>query len=193
MKRPQLVVLAGANGSGKSTVAAELLQRTFSIMTFVNADTIARGMSAFNPEGAAIEAGRAMLQRMRALAADRVDFACETTLAGRSLATWLGQIKSGGYDIHIVFLWLSDSEIAVSRVSDRVRQGGHSMPEETIRRRYIAGLKNFFHLYRPLATTWSVCDNSSGAGPKMIAKGRSASIETVLDHDKWNRFLRTIE
>ena len=115
-------------------------------MEFVNADLIAQGLAGFDPERAALPAGRVMLQRIRELAKQRVSFAFETTLASRSFARWLAELVRTGYQFHLVFLWLPSADFAVDRVADRVRLGGHSVPEATVRRRYAAGLRNFFGL-----------------------------------------------
>ena len=144
--RPSVVVLAGPNGAGKSTAAPALLQGTLGVTEFVNADDIARGLSAFNAERAALPAGRVMLARLHELARRRMSFAFETTLASRSFAPWLTGLKRDGYSIHMLFLWLPSADFALDRVADRVRMGGHSVPAETVRRRYRAGIRNFFNL-----------------------------------------------
>jgi predicted ABC-type ATPase len=126
-----VVVLSGPNGAGKSTAAPSLLKGRLSVDQFVNADEIARGLAGFAPETAAIPAGRIMLTRLRELAAARADFAFESTLASRSFARWLESLTSGGYRFHLVFLWLPSADLAVARVRDRVRQGGHDVPETT--------------------------------------------------------------
>lgn len=137
--RPSVVILAGPNGAGKSTAAPELLQGELSISDFVNADVIARGLSAFDPDRAAIAAGRIMLGRLRELAHPRETFAFETTLASRSFAPWLRDLRGSGYAVHLIFLWLSSQELAEQRVADRVCSGGHDVPADTIRRRYRRG------------------------------------------------------
>jgi predicted ABC-type ATPase len=182
-----VVVLAGPNGAGKSTVAPALLKETLGIAEFVNADTIARGLAAFDPALVALEAGKIMVRRIRDLAAQRATFAFETTLASRSFAPWLGRLVKGGYQFHLLFLWLPNEEFALKRVANRVRQGGHGIPEETVRRRFRAGLKNLFSLYLPLATTWRVYDNSEARPPRLIAWGEGRSATTVLDTDTWDR------
>lgn len=136
------MILAGPNGAGKSTAAPELLQGELSVSEFVNADVIARGLSAFDPDRAAIAAGRVMLVRLNELARQRATFAFETTLASRSFAPWLRGLRTSGYAVHLVFLWLSSPDLAVQRVADRVRSGGHDVPPGTIRRRYGAGVRN---------------------------------------------------
>lgn len=187
---PNVVVLAGPNGSGKSTMAAALLQGALAVNEFVNADTIAQGLSAFAPTAAALAAGQIMLRRIRELARQRTNFAFESTLAGRSLAPWLTDLIDSGYRFHLLFLWLPSPELAVARVVHRVRMGGHDVPEETIRRRYHAGLRNFFGLYRALASTWKMYDNSRWMDPRLIATGRGSSAKRILDRRKWNRITR---
>ncbi|HVE44863.1 MAG TPA: zeta toxin family protein [Gammaproteobacteria bacterium] len=158
---PHVIIIAGSNGSGKSTAAPVLLQDAVHIKDFVNADVIAQGLSAFQPEKAAIQAGRIMLDRIKTLAKEKTNFAFETTLASRTFAGWIETLKEQGYHFHLVFLWLKNAELAISRVADRVKIGGHSVPETTIRRRYISGLKNFFNLYCPIANSWQLYDNSN--------------------------------
>ncbi len=187
-RAPNLVVIAGPNGSGKSTTAVSLLRDTLAVSEFVDADVIARGLSGFRPEGSAVAAGRIMLARLRSLADQRLDFAFETTLASRSFAPWLRELGGSGYLIHVVFLWLSSPELAVLRVRERVRAGGHDVPEETIRRRYGRGTRNFFELYRPLADAWRVYDNSELSGPRLIARGKQGNPEEILDEERWQRF-----
>jgi predicted ABC-type ATPase len=186
-QRLHLIVIAGPNGAGKSTAAPALLQGTLGVMEFVNADTIARGLSAFQPETVAFRAGRIMLKRLRQLANERVNFAFETTLATRSFAPWIANLRQTGYLFHLVFLWLPNPEFAIARVRERVRLGGHAVPEETVRRRYRAGIQNFFQLYQPLADTWRFYDNSDTAAPRLIASG-CGNIETAIcDSETWNK------
>jgi predicted ABC-type ATPase len=184
---PNVVVLAGPNGSGKSTMAAALLQGALAVNEFVNADTIAQGLSAFAPTAAALAAGHIMLRRIRQLARQRTNFAFESTLAGRSLAPWLADLINSGYRFHLLFLWLPSPELAVARVVHRVRMGGHDVPEETIRRRYHAGLRNFFGLYQPLAETWRMYDNSRWMTPRLVASGEGAAVTEVTDEPTWQR------
>ena len=124
------------------------------VNNFVNADVVAQGLCAYQPERAAIRAGRIMLKRIYTLANEKVNFAFETTLASRTFTTWIPKLQKQGYQFHLIFLWLQNADLAVFRVKERIKAGGHSVPEETIRRRYAAGLKNFFNLYSPLADSW---------------------------------------
>lgn len=153
LNTPSIILLAGPNGAGKTTAAPTLLKGTLGIVEFVNADTIAQGLAGFDPERASIPAGRVMLNRLKDLAEHRISFAFESTLASRTFAPWLRELIENGYDFHLVFLWLPTAAFAVDRVANRVKMGGHDVPEITIRRRYSAGLRNFFELYRALATT----------------------------------------
>ena len=134
---PYLIVIAGPNAAGKSTAAPGLLDGLLGIEDFVNADVIARGLSAFNPEGAAIQAGRIMLERVRELAAEGKDFAFETTLASRSFAPWIAKLrKEQGYVFRLNYLWIPGPELSIGRIKGRVRDGGHFVPDDVVRRRY---------------------------------------------------------
>ena len=182
--RPSVVILAGPNGAGKSTAAPELLQGELAVNEFVNADVIARGLSAFDPDRAAIAAGRVMLARLNELARQRESFAFETTLASRSFAPRLRALRKSGYAIHLLFLWLSSPDLAVQRVAYRVRSGGHDVPADTIRRRYHAGLRNLLSLYQPVVTSWAVY-NCSGPRSQLVAEGLESSPLNVYDRDIW--------
>jgi predicted ABC-type ATPase len=186
---PALVVLAGPNGAGKSTAAPILIRDTLGIKDFVNADVIARGLSGFAPETAALAAGRVMLTRLHQLAARRVDFAFETTLAGRSYAPWIAQAKADGYEFHLVYLWVPSAETSIGRIAERVAHGGHDVDDETVRRRYRSSMANFHLLYRPLADTWKLYDNSEGTIPRLVAWGESSD-EHISDRLVWRASLR---
>jgi len=166
---PHVIVISGPNGAGKSTTAPSLLQGTLGVMEFVNADVIAQGLSAFQPETAAFHAGRIMLERLHYLAKERVNFAFETTLASRTFAYWIEELRQTGYVCHLVFLWLPSPELALARVQERVQMCGHNVPEEIVRRRYYAGIRNFFQLYQPLTESWYFYDNSVAGSPNLIA------------------------
>lgn len=188
--RPSVILLAGPNGAGKSTTAPELLKGTLAVTEFVNPDIIAQGLSAFAPETTALAAGRIMLRRVRELAQSRETFAFESTLASRSFAPWLAALRRNGYRVHLVFLWLVSADLAVQRVANRVRLGGHDVPEPDIRRRYAAGLRNFFRLYLPLTDTWRLYDNSGVSSPHLIAKGRGGKVTKVFDSQMWTKIMK---
>lgn len=185
---PNVIVISGANGAGKSTLAPFLLRDTFGILEYVNADTIAEGLSAFAPEAAAFDAGRIMLERLAELAESRKNFAFETTLASRSYAKRLAALQASCYHFHLVYLWLKSAELAIERVRERVRSGGHDIPEDTVKRRYERGRHNFNSLYQPLADSWQIFD-ASGQTPQKIAFGGKMSGEKVFDKDLWGKII----
>lgn len=190
-RHPLIVVLAGPNGAGKTTSARHLLQGAFDVHKFVNADAIAVGLSAFQPEDAAIAAGRVMLHRLHELAQARLDFAFETTLASRSFAPWLRRLRAEGYQVHLVFLALPSPELAIQRVAGRVRDGGHGIPDDVVRRRYEAGLRNLHQLYRDIATSWTLLDNESLGDPILVATQVAGGAPAILDADRWRLLERS--
>ena len=138
---PRVVVLAGINRAGKTTASRHLLTDVLKIPTFVNADAIARGLNGLNPEAVAFPAGRIMLDQMNDLVRRREDFAFETTLSARTYANWLRGLRVTGYEVLLYYYWLDSPELAISRVAQRVRNGGHFVPDEDIRRRYARSAK----------------------------------------------------
>ena len=184
---PAAVVLGGINGSGKTTSSRRLLADRRGVKIFVNADEIARGLNAFAPESAAFEAGRVMLQRLNQLAGEKASFSFESTLAGKGYVKFLRELKPAGYRVEIYYFWLESVEYSISRVAARVRQGGHHFPEETIRQRYSRSTENFWKLYRPLADSWYIFDNSWSA-PVLIGMGDGGSDPSVIDVDGWPLF-----
>lgn len=159
MTRPTLYIIAGCNGAGKTTASYSVLPDLLECREFVNADEIARGLSPFNPESVAIEAGRLMIQRIESLVGQRKTFAIETTLATRSYAALVHKVHDLGYNVVLLFFWLPSPEIAVKRVAKRVSEGGHNIPSETIYRRYWLGLQNFFDIFIEIVDSWSFYDN----------------------------------
>lgn len=184
--RPHVIVLAGPNGAGKSTAAPKVLPHLLGVGEFVNADVIAHGLSAFAPEKQAIEAGRIMLRRLRALAAAHENFAFETTLASRSFAPWLADLVRSGYEFELAFFFLPDPDMAVARVAQRVRGGGHHVPPDTIHRRYARGLWNLVNLYIPVASRWQVYNNGVTGRSTLIAAGRGMDVRTLADPTLWD-------
>ncbi len=183
--QPLVVVVAGPNGAGKSTAAPRLLQDALAVDEFVNADAIAAGLSAFRPESVAMAAGRLMLARIQKLGEARVDFAFETTLASRTFAPRLEALRASGYRAHLAFLSLPSPELAVARVGERVRAGGHQVLEPVVRRRFTAGLRNLLHLYLTLVDTWQVFDNSALFAPRLIAAQTPGEGNRILDPKAW--------
>jgi predicted ABC-type ATPase len=181
-----VILLAGPNGAGKSTAAPDLLHGALHVDEFVNADVIARGLSAFNPEGAALDAGRVMLTRLRELAAQKKNIAFESTLASRSFAPWIRELKKTGYRFHLFYFWLPSPEICVDRVRTRKSLGGHTVPTETIHRRYHAGIRNFFELYAPIAYRWEFTNNTQKPGSLVASDGVGVE-EGIFDAELWAR------
>lgn len=164
---PRVLIIAGPNGAGKTTFAREFLPNEAGCPVFVNADLIAAGLAPFTPESAAIPAARLMLRELDRHFASRTSFAFETTLAGRGYLRLIDQWRAAGYRVKLIFLQLDSPEEAIARVAQRVRQGGHNIPETVIRRRYLAGLENFRHHYTPRVDAWMLYDNS-GLTPKLL-------------------------
>jgi len=149
----RVVILAGPNGAGKTTFAQEFLPNEASCLTFINADLIAAGLSPFDPASAAIRAGRLMLQEIDHRFNKRESFAIETTLSGRAYTRYISKWQQAGYEVKLIFLRLDSTDDAIERVASRVAQGGHHIPESTIRRRFEKGLWNLENIYLPMVDT----------------------------------------
>jgi predicted ABC-type ATPase len=186
--KPNLYIIAGPNGAGKTTFARKFLPDYVKCLEFVNVDLIANGLSPFDPERAALKAGRIMLEQIHSLAKRGADFGFESTLSGKTYVRFLQGMKRGGYSIHIFFLWINDVELALERIKLRVRNGGRAIPEATVRRRFGRSLRNFLRVYKPLADSWTIFDNSRDV-PKMIAFEESGKTE-ILDPDLFNNLLK---
>ncbi len=169
----RVLIIAGPNGAGKTTFATEFLPAEAGFLAFVNADLIAAGLAPFDPGRAAIQAGRLMLRAISDHVARGANFAFETTLAGRAYARAIPRWQTLGYRVNLLFLALPTPEVAIARVAERVRQGGHSVPEEIVRRRFIAGRSNFEQIYRPLVDTWALYD-SAGDSLVLVDWGEKA-------------------
>lgn len=160
MEQKKIVIIAGPNGAGKTTFAREFLPNEAHCLTFINADLIAAGLSPFAPERAAVKAGRLMMQAMKEAVSRGESFALETTLSGITYARAIPEWQAQGYRVKLVFMELPNAEIAIARVAERVRQGGHDVPELTIRRRFATGLNNFHYFYKSLVDSWLHFDSS---------------------------------
>jgi predicted ABC-type ATPase len=163
----RVIIIAGPNGAGKTTFAREFLPVDAACPIFVNADLIAAGIAPFAPEAAAMQAGRLMLKELQRHFLAKQSFAFETTLSGRGYLHHIQEWRAAGYRVKLVFLQLNSAEEAVARVAQRVRQGGHNIPEAVIRRRFAAGRSNFTHHYAPLVDSWALYDNS-GMEPVLL-------------------------
>jgi len=169
-QKKKIVILAGPNGAGKTTFAREFLPKEAACPRFINVDLIAEGLSPFDPEVAAFQAGRLMVQEMATLMRRRQNFAFETTLSGLRYARLIPQWRKKGYFVKLIFLRLPNPEMAIARVAARIAQGGHVVKEEVIRRRFLAGWRNFQQIYQPLVNAWIVYDNALKS-PRYIDSG----------------------
>jgi predicted ABC-type ATPase len=175
MRHPNFYIIAGPNGSGKTTFADRFLPIYTDCKNFVNADNIAKGLSPYSPRSFALKAGRLLLEQTRIYAAKNADFAIETTLSGKNYISFLKELRSKGYKIHLFFLWIPSVDLSLARIKDRVLRGGHDVPEPDVRRRFNRGISNFFKLYEPLLDWWTLFDNST-AKPHLIAKREDGTL-----------------
>ena len=183
---PELFIIAGPNGAGKTTAASTILPEILNITEFVNADEIAKGLSPFNPEGVAFEAGRIMLKRINQLIKEKKDFAFETTLSAKSYIQLLKSAIKDGYVVSLIFFWLNSLEIAKNRVAERVLLGGHNIPEDIIERRYHRGIINL-PLFLETVTNWYVYDNSKGEY-EQVAKSLNNE-KKIINFEVWQKVL----
>ena len=156
-----LYIISGCNGAGKTTASYTVLPEILKVEEFVNADEIARGLSPFNPDSMAIEAGRLMLKRIDELILKGKSFAIETTLATRSYAKLVERAHNLNYTVNLVYFWLNSPQLAKERVASRVRNGGHNIPAAVIERRYCLGILNLLEIFLPIVDEWTIVDNSN--------------------------------
>ena len=175
MRNRNAYIIAGPNGSGKTTFAKKFLPDYVKCPNFVNADLIAQGLSPFSPRTAAIKAGKLVLQQIHGFVTAEVDFAFESTLAGRTYINLFKELEKKGYKMHLFFLWIPNAELAIARIKDRVVEGGHDVPAQDVRRRFKRSISNFFKLYRPLLDSWMLFNNA-GPIPTLIAKTKNGQI-----------------
>ena len=175
-----LYIISGCNGAGKTTASYTVLPEILDCKEFVNADEIARGLSPFNPESVAIEAGRIMLQRIEELLGKGETFSIETTLATKSYISLVRRAQAKGYRVSVLFFWLKTPEQAIQRVEERVQKGGHNIPKDVIRRRYVAGINNLFNLYMKEVDYWDIYDNSVSPRRQVACGGKNAKT-IILD------------
>ena len=183
MEKPNLYIIAGCNGAGKTTASLTILPEILNCSEFVNADAIAAGLSPFHPESVAIEAGKLMLKRIDFLIASQKDFALETTLSSKNHLQTIKKAKERGFEITLLFFWLNSVELAKERVKIRVSKGGHDIPQEVIARRYARGLENL-DKYSALCNQWYVYDNSY-YDTKLIAGGNSTENINIYEKYSW--------
>ena len=189
MENKNLYVIAGCNGAGKTTASFIILPEILDCKEFVNADEIAKGLSPFQPEKVAVEAGRIMISRINNLLEDELSFAFETTLATKSYKNKILLAKNKGYTVTLLFFWLQTIDLAKERVATRVLEGGHDIPKDVIQRRYINGIKNLFSIYIPIVDELMIFDNSQ-MKTELIASKSTMSSLIVLNEQKFN-FLKS--
>ncbi|MBR1928830.1 MAG: zeta toxin family protein [Paludibacteraceae bacterium] len=189
MAKHNLYIIAGPNGAGKTTTSFSLLPDVFHCKQFVNADEIARGISPFAPEEVTIQAGRIMLKRIEELLSQGVDFAIETTLSTRSYIRLVKKAQAMGYKVFLVFLYLESVEQAQMRVQQRVNDGGHNIPSDTIKRRFYLGIKNLLELYIPICDYVAIYNNAHS--PTVLVAKKNGRLQ-ILNHDMWNQINKMI-
>ena len=182
---PNLYIIAGCNGAGKTTASYTILPEMLNCKEFVNADEIAKGLSPFQPETVSFQAGRIMLERIEELVNQKVDFAFETTLTTLSYQKTIKLAKEKGYNVTLLFFWLNDVNLAVERVKIRVKEGGHNIPQDVILRRYKKGIKNLVKIFVSLCDYWLIIDNSSRPY-SFVAEGKDKTESKVYNEKTWN-------
>jgi len=192
MQHPNLYIIAGPNGAGKTTASFNLLPEVLHCPNFVNADEIARGLSPFAPETVALQAGRIMLERIEELLPQRVDFAIETTLATRSYVQLVRRAQVLGYRVHLIFFFLENEEQAIQRVAQRFQNGGHTIAEADIRRRFKRGIHNLLHLYMPVCDYTRVYNNAHGDAIFVAKYSKEAEQMYVYEQQMWNQLIKSI-
>lgn len=185
---PNLYIISGCNGAGKTTASYTLLPDLLECSEFVNSDEFAKSLSPFDPSAASVTASRYMLMKINYLLGSYQSFGVETTLATRYLVKIVEEAQSMGYEVTILYFWLNSPELAIKRVRDRVASGGHNIPDNVVRRRYVMGLKYFFDTYKPLCDNWMLVDNSKSPF-SVVAKGNKR-YTYIKDNEKfkliWN-------
>ena len=188
---PCVYIVAGPNGSGKTTFARQFLPAYADCREFVNADLIAGGLSPLSPAAVQLQAGRLLLERVRTVSRKGSDFSFETTLSGKTFIHLLRDLRGRGYTVHLFFLWIPDIALSLKRIEERVKRGGHGIPEPVVRRRFHKGVRNLFRLYRPLLDSWLVFDNS-GALPHLAAYEAGGELK-IFDKALFDKITRIAE
>jgi predicted ABC-type ATPase len=180
----KIVMIAGPNGAGKTTIALDTLKE-LAVYEFLNADEIAKGIAPLNPESVPLAASKLLIKRFHELIDQGKSFAFETTAAGKNYIRHLENARKRGYEIHLFYVWLHSPELAIKRVAQRVKQGGHNIPKETIKSRYFAGLKNIFHYYIELTDTVVIIDNSDKQ--TLIARKKIHENLHIKERTSWSK------
>lgn len=188
---PRLYILSGCNGAGKTTASYTFLPEILDCREFVNSDEFAKSLSPFNPSNASVSASRYMLMRIQYLLDLGADFSVETTLATRSLVGIIQEARLRGYSVTLLYLWVQSPEIAIQRVRDRVASGGHNIPDNVLRRRYVTGIQYLFDIYMPLCDRWMIGDNTIPPFT-LVAEGNDKRT-IIKDEEKFKRIRKVIE
>jgi len=189
VKQPQLYIISGCNGAGKTTASYTILPKILKCKEFVNADEIARGLSPFRPEKVAIEAGKIMKRRVEELLKEKNNFAIETTLASKTYKNTILAARENGYNITLIFFWLNSVELAKERVKNRVKEGGNNIDCHVIERRYYGGIKNLFNIYLPIVDIALIYDNSDIHHVFVAEKELENDIQ-IIDNQIFNKILQ---
>lgn len=192
MSHPNLYIIAGPNGAGKTTASYTLLPEMLNCINFVNADEIARGLSPFSPSTVDVQAARIMIQRTDELLEEKADFAIETTLATRSYVQLVKRAHDKGYKVHLIFFCLESPEQAIQRVAQRVKEGGHNVPEDIIRRRFQLGISNLVNLFIPICDSVLVFNNVKTPAQLIARKENKQSPIEIVEIEMWNKLIRIL-
>lgn len=192
MTHPNLYIIAGPNGAGKTTASYTLLPEMLNCINFVNADEIARGLSPFSPSTVDVQAARIMIQRIDELLGEKADFAIETTLATRSYVQLVHRAQSAGYKVHLLFFCLESPEQAIQRVAQRVKEGGHNVPTDVIRRRFQLGISNLVNLFIPICDSVLVFNNVKTPAQLIARKEEKLSRVEIVEPEMWNQLTQKI-
>ena len=187
---PKLYIISGCNGSGKTTASYTLLPELLGCSEFVNSDEFAKSLSPFDPSAASVSASRYMLMKINYLLERNEDFCVETTLATRSLLRIIMEAKGAGYEVTLIYFWLASPQIAIERVRARVQAGGHNIPDDVVRRRYVMGLDYFFDTYSQICDRWVLADNT--VSPFTIVAEKKDNITYIKDNEKYRRIWNSI-
>ena len=192
MQHPNLYIIAGPNGAGKTTASYTLLPEMLNCINFVNADEIARGLSPFSPNAVDVQAARIMLQRIDELLLQKADFAIETTLATRSYVQLVKRAQAIGYKVHLLFFYLESPEQAIQRVAQRVKEGGHGIPKEVIRRRFKLGITNLIKLFIPICDSVLVYNNIKTPAQIIARKRNQAETIELIEPETWKKLTQLL-